>query len=91
MSILYTVEFLIICTPYEFLHPPFSEKNGILHTLIIDTHKNEIINVRSKHCEMAFLTITSVNKHVLLALGLDCMAKNEVEIHCHSCSLHTVW
>ena len=37
------------------------------------------IQQKSKHCEMAFLTSSSVIKHVIFALGVDRATRNTVK------------
>ena len=60
--------------------PPFS---GKFRTLIYLTHNNKtivlFIQQKCKHDEMAFMTSRNASKHVLLALGVDCAARDAMK------------
>ena len=77
-----TVEFLIICTP------PLSGAN---FCTLISTCKNEIIiplfvQQKRKHDEMmqvwrnGIFDVKKCNKHILLAVGVDCTARDTVKV-----------
>ena len=48
----------------------------------IRTCENEIIILLfvKQKCEIAFLTSRNVSKHILLALGVDCTARDAVKV-----------
>ena len=76
-----TVKFLIIGTPPS----PKTKKKLILVHQFIRICKNEIIILlfvqqKHKHNEMVFLTSRNVSKHILLALGVDCTARDTVKV-----------
>ena len=62
------------------MYTPFPEKMFSYSHLFI--HPKMIllfVQQKSKHCEVAFLTSSSVIKHVIFALGVDCATRNTVK------------